>query len=310
MKIGLRHRRAGVLDRILIPKRAEIARMLSGVQLPPRRRPGGQVIEALVRPEGAPLRLIAEVKRRSPSAGELSQALSPPERAVCYARAGARMISVLTDAPFFGGSFDHLAACRDALDEALGPARPRLLCKEFILDPIQLDRALDAGADAALLIARILTPDALVALSVEARARGIEPLVEVASEEELDAAKQAGARLIGVNARDLNTLKMDGERAARILGQIEREAVAIHLSGLASPDDVTRVAFPPALVGDPLSRSPPPTLVGDPLSRSPPSTTRRADAALIGEALMRQDDPSALLSAMVRAAAAPSDCGP
>lgn len=297
MKIGLRHRRAGVLDRILIPKRAEIARMLSGVRLPPRRRPGGQVLEALVRPEGAPLRLIAEVKRRSPSAGELSQALSPPERALCYARAGARMISVLTDAPFFGGSFDHLAACRDALDEALGPARPRLLCKEFILDPIQLDRALDAGADAALLIARILTPDALVALSLEARARGIEPLVEVASEEELGAAKQAGARLIGVNARDLNTLKMDAERAARILGQIEPTAVAIHLSGLASPDDVTRVAFPS-------------TLVGDPLSRSPPSTTRRADAALIGEALMRQDDPTALLSAMVRAAAAPSDCGP
>jgi indole-3-glycerol phosphate synthase len=287
MKIGVRHRRAGMLDRILIPKRAEIARMRAGLCLPPRRRPGGEVFEALSRPEGAPLRLIAEVKRRSPSAGELSQVLSPPERALCYARAGARMISVLTDAPFFGGSFHDLAACRDALDEALGPARPRLLCKEFILDPIQLDRAVDAGADAALLIVRILDPGALLELSGEARARGLEPLIEVVNEEELSEAERAGARLIGVNARDLNTLKMDAERAARVLGQIDRGSVAIHLSGLATPDDVAQIGGP----------------------RPRPSATRRADAALIGEALMRKDDPTDLLSAMVRAAAAPSDCG-
>src|SRR5262245_21572824 len=182
MRIGLRHRRAGMIDRILLPKRAEIARMLAAPPFPPRRCPRAGVVEALRRGEGEPLRLIAEVKLRSPSAGPLSTALSPAERALCYAQSGARMISVLTDAPFFGGSFDHLAACRDALDEALGPARPPLLCKEFILHPIQLDRALDAGADAALLIARIVTPDALATLAQEARARGLEPLVEVATE--------------------------------------------------------------------------------------------------------------------------------
>jgi indole-3-glycerol phosphate synthase len=287
MKSGVRHRTAGMLDRILIPKRDEIAQMGAGLPLSPRRRPGGKVFETLSRPEGAPLRLIAEVKRRSPSAGELSHVLSPPERALRYAHAGARMISVLTDAPFFGGSFDHLAACRDALDEAFGPARPRLLCKDFILDPVQLDRAVDAGADAALLIARILDPDTLLALSSEARARGLEPLVEVVTPEELAAAAKASARLIGVNARDLNTLEMDAERAASVLGQIDPLSVAIHLSGLATPEDVARVAHPPP--------------------RSP--LARRADAALIGEALMRQDDPTALLAAMMRAAGVPSDCG-
>jgi len=240
-------------------------------------------VEALLRREGEPLRLIAEIKLRSPSAGPLSTALSPAERALAYAGSGARMISVLTDAPFFGGSFDHLAACRDALDEALGPARPPLLCKEFILHPVQLDRALDAGADAALLIARIVAPDALASLAREARARGLEPLVEVATEAELAAAMSVGARLIGVNARDLNTLRMDHARATKILARIDQGVVAIHLSGLSSPENVAQVAFP--------------------------ATSRRADAALIGEALMRRDDPRALLASMVGAAIVPSDCG-
>ncbi len=198
--------------------------------------------------------------------------LSPADRALAYARAGATMISVLTDHPCFGGCFAHLAACRDALDAALGDARPFLLCKEFVLHPVQLDRALDAGADAVLLIVRILEQGELPALVREAEARGLVPLVEVVTDDELARARDAGARLVGVNARDLNTLKMDAERAARVLGQIEQGTVAVHLSGLGKPDDVSRVA------------------------------ASRADAALIGEALMRQDDPTELLAAMVRAA--------
>jgi indole-3-glycerol phosphate synthase len=198
--------------------------------------------------------------------------LSPAERAIAYARAGASMISVLTDAPFFGGSFADLAACREALDAALGAARPFLLCKEWVLHPIQLDRALDAGADAVLLIVRILEHGELPGLVREAEVRGLTPLVEVATDEELDRAHAAGARLIGVNARDLNTLKMDAARAAGVLARIDPETVAVHLSGLGKPEDVTRIA------------------------------ASRADAALIGEALMRRDDPSDLLAAMVRAA--------
>jgi indole-3-glycerol phosphate synthase len=272
LRIGVRSRRWGVIDRILGPKRAEVARMLAAPPLLPRRRPGGGVVEALARPRGEALRLLAEVKFRSPSAGELSRVLGAGQRALAYARGGARMISVLTDRPFFGGSFDDLAAARDSLDAALGDARPRLLCKEFVLDAIQLDRAADAGADAVLLIARIVSPERLAALAAAARRAGLEPLVEVATLEELDAAHRAEARVVGVNARDLNTLKMDAARAAEVLRAVPPEAVAVHLSGLAAPADVARVAG------------------------------GRADAALIGEALMRQDDPEELLRAMVHAA--------
>jgi indole-3-glycerol phosphate synthase len=277
VRIGFRHRRAGNLDRILIPKRAEVARMLAGPAFPPRRRPHDGVLEALTRGAGvsrSPLRLIAEVKLRSPSAGALSRVLTPAERALRYAAAGASMISVLTDAPFFGGSFADLAACRDALDAALGPRRPFLLAKEFVIHPVQLDRALDAGADAVLLIVRILERGELPGLVRDAEARGLVPLVEVATDEELDRASAAGARLVGVNARDLNTLKMDAARAAGVLARIDPGTVAVRLSGLGGPEDVARVA------------------------------ATRADAALIGEALMRQDDPAELLAAMVRAAGA------
>lgn len=272
MKIGYRYRRAGMLDRILIPKRAEIARMLAAMPRPPERRPRPGLLDALRRPPGAKLRLLAEIKRRSPSAGDLSTALSPAERALVYARSGATMISVLTDGPFFGGSFEDLAACREALDAALGEARPFLLCKEFILHPVQLDRALGAGADAALLIVRCLQRGELPGLVREAEARGLTPLVEVTTEDELSQAGAAGARVIGVNARDLNTLKMDAERAARVLAAIEPDVIAVHLSGLRGPEDVAAVA------------------------------RGRADAALIGEALMRRDDPGELLAAMVAAA--------
>src|SRR5262249_20579261 len=161
-------------------------------------------------------------------------------------------------------------------DETLGPARPPLLCKEFILHPIQLDRAIDAGADAVLLIARIVDPDGLARLAEEARARDLEPLVEVATEDELAAVTSlSGGRLMGVTPRDPNPLKMDHPGAAKILARIDPGGVAIPLSGLSSPEDVARVASP--------------------------SAPRRADAALIGEALMRRDDPTALLSAMVAA---------
>ena len=130
------------------------------------------------------------------------------------------MISVLCDEVFFGGGFAQLAACRDRLDTELGPARPRLLCKEFVLDPVQLDRAVDAGADAVLLIARIVEPADLAALAGAARARGLVPLVEVATMDELDAATVAGAELVGVNARDLNTLRIDVEQAAHLIAAV------------------------------------------------------------------------------------------
>jgi indole-3-glycerol phosphate synthase len=253
---------------IVANKRREIASLRTS----PRTRTARKALDAVAalrRTDGA-FRLIAEVKLRSPSAGPLSRALAPHERAVAYSQAGAAMVSVLCDAPFFEGSWEHLGEARAGLDAA-GLSTP-LLAKEFVLDPRQLQEARDRGADAVLLIARLVDAPHLKELAHTAREEGVEPLVEVMDERELDAALAAKARIVGVNARDLDSLAMDAERAARVLGSIPRDVVAVHLSGLKSAADVKRLS------------------------------AGRADAALVGEALMREDDPRSLLRAMVAAA--------
>jgi indole-3-glycerol phosphate synthase len=217
--------------------------------------------------------LIAEHKRKSPSAGALSSALGAGERAVRYAESGAAMISVLCDGPFFGGSWDDVTAARRAL-EASGHAAP-ILAKEFVLHERQLAEARAAGADAVLLIARILDRERLSELHARAVAAALEPVVEVVTEQELAWALDAGATLIGVNARDLDTLGMDTARAERVLRDIPAGVIPLYLSGLKAPEDVARVARTPA------------------------------HAALVGEALMREDDPGSLLTSMARAARAP-----
>jgi indole-3-glycerol phosphate synthase len=253
----------GVLDRILSQKRSELA-ALRGRQLPavasPRR------VE-LKRSQQGPLRLITEIKRRSPSAGPLSTALSVAERAAAYERAGASMISVLCDSKFFDGDFEHLTVARRS-------SNLPLLCKEFVIDEVQLDCALAYGADAILLIVRCLDDANLDRLHRAALARGLLPLVEVASEAESRRAIDIGATTIGVNARDLDTLAMDTSRAALILGNLPKHITKLHLSGVASPTDVTQIR------------------------------AGGTDAALIGEILMRQDDPEPLLRSLVAAAAA------
>lgn len=260
---------------ILSAKQVDVAALRSGA----RPASGGSpraaldVASALRRTAPGPLRLIAEVKLRSPSAGPLSRVLSPPDRALAYAEAGAAMVSVLCDGKFFDGSWDHLAAARARLDGA--GQRVPLLAKEFVVDELQIKEARERGADAVLLIARIVSRAQLVELAHAARSAGIEPLVEVVDEAELASAIEARARVIGVNARDLDTLHMDAARAARVLASIPREVVAVHFSGLKNERDVTAVAHD------------------------------RADAALIGEALMRQDDPRPLLRAFVQAAESP-----
>ena len=255
---------------ILASKRREIAQLRARARRKARSREPIDVPEALRRHAGAPLRLIAEVKLRSPSAGALSLSLSPADRAVAYRDAGAAMVSVLCDGPFFGGSWDHLEAARDALDT--GGRRVPLLAKEFVLDERQIDEASDRGADAVLLIARIVDRTRLAHLAMAARALRIEPLVEVVDERELDAAMAARARVIGVNARDLDTLAMDPARAARLLAAVPADAVAVHFSGLRDAAGVKQVA------------------------------RGRADAALVGEALMREGDPRPLLRSMLAGA--------
>ena len=258
------------LDEILATKRAEVDLLRGRARTASSRRPLDPV-HALRRTPGGPLRLIAEVKLRSPSAGALSQKLSPAERALAYAEAGASMVSVLCDSRFFGGGWEHLAAARDALDRS-GRSVP-LLAKEFVVDEVQIAEARERGADAVLLIARIVETQRLAWLVRAARAEGLEPLVEVVDERELQAALAAEARIVGVNARDLDSLAMDRARAIRVCAAIPAETVAIHFSGLSTPTDVADIA------------------------RS------RADAALVGEALMRVDDPGPLLRALLQAAA-------
>jgi len=262
---------SGVLSSIVASKRREVhglkhrtcyTRIAEG--------PRGNVTAALRRGDGEPLRLIAEHKRRSPSAGMLSAALTAAERAVAYAEAGASMVSVLCDEPFFGGSWDDVVEVRKAL-VAAGHSIP-VLAKEFVIDERQLREACASGADAVLLIARILDAERLAALFAQASTLGLASIVEVVTEEELGWAVAAGAEIIGVNARDLDTLVMDAARADRVLAAIPERAIALYLSGLKAPADVQRIA------------------------------ATRAHGALVGETLMREDDPRPLLRALVSSA--------
>lgn len=251
----------GLLDRIVATKREEIA-ALRGRRLP---TPGKVIPAELKRRPGDPLRLIAEIKRRSPSAGALSTALSVAERAAAYQEAGATMVSVLCDAAFFDGSFEHLAEARAACGLPL-------LCKDFVLDEVQLDFARAFGASAVLLIVRCLTDPELQRLIAGARERGLLPVVEITSAAEAERALALEADCVGVNARDLDTLAMDRERAGAVLGALPSSLTRAWFSGLKDP----------AALSDPIYQA--------------------ADAALIGEGLMREDDPGPLLRRFVQTA--------
>ncbi len=251
----------GVLQRILEVKRAEVARLEIPDDPLPVRRP------LVLRPAGA-LALIAEIKRRSPSAGALSTKLGVGARARAYEEAGAAMVSVLCDREFFDGSFAHLRPARDSC------ALP-LLCKDFVIDERQLAAARAWGADAVLLIVRCLSGTQTEDLVAAARARDLVPLVEVTTDTEARVALDAGADLVGVNARDLDTLEMDSARARRVLESLPAHVTRVRLSGLRSAEDVRITA----------------------------GTV--ADAALIGEALMRHDDPIPVLRGMVAASRKP-----
>ncbi len=252
----------GLLAQILAQKHSERAALRArALPAPPARR---AVRLSRAENEGR-VSLITEIKRRSPSAGQLSTALSVGERAAAYERAGASMLSILCDAHFFDGDYQHLVEARKA-------TQLPLLCKEFVLDELQLDAARAFGADAVLIIVRCLAAERTRTLVAAARERQLVPFVEVATEEELKVALDADADLIGVNARDLDTLVMDAARAARVLAAIPEHVTRVHLSGLSQPEDVARIR------------------------------ASGADAALVGEALMRADDPEPLLRSLAVAA--------
>ncbi len=200
---------------------------------------------------GRDLSIIAEVKRRSPSKGTLNAALDAASQARAYRDGGARAISVLTEPAHFGGSNADFESIR-------GEIAIPLLKKDFHVDVLQVLEARALGASALLLIARALSPDALGALAAESRNAGVEPLIEVRDERELDAALAAGARVIGVNNRNLETLEMDPAVSDRIIPLIPQECLAIFESGVRGRIDVetaARLGATAVLVGSALSQA-------------------------------------------------------
>ncbi|HKP16745.1 MAG TPA: indole-3-glycerol-phosphate synthase [Gemmatimonadaceae bacterium] len=184
---------------------------------------------------GGDVRVIAEVKRRSPSKGAIAPTLDAASQAQAYVAGGAAAISVLTEPAHFGGSTSDLRAVR------AGVAVPALK-KDFHVSPIQLVEARALGASAALLIARALSPELLREMSDAARRLELELLVEVRDEAELERALEVGATMIGVNNRDLETLVIDQSTAERIIPRIPSGLVAIAESGVKSRADIERYA--------------------------------------------------------------------
>src|SRR6266481_3365316 len=237
----------GVLDEIVAHKRAEVAELKA-------RRPMATVVgacrglasardfEAALRPgPGARVRLIAEVKRASPSQGLFRADLDPIAQAATYAAAGAAAVSVLTDARYFHGSLDDLVQVRRAVPVPV-------LRKEFIVDEYQLWEAREAGADAVLLIVAALEDAALRDLLSAAKGAGLATLVEVHTAGELDRALRLGAPVIGVNNRDLQTLTTTLAPSLALLPQIPPGPIAVSESGLRTGADAV-------LVGETLLRA-------------------------------------------------------
>ena len=248
----------GVLDEILSHKRSELAARRSRVSMGElqarcrRLAPALGFEAALEARAGERVRLIAEVKKASPSAGVLNAALDPVTQARAYAAAGAAAISVLTDEKYFRGSLDDLVAVRAAVSAPL-------LRKEFIIDEYQLWESRAAGADAVLLIVAALDPARLRDLMQAATEIGLATLIEVHAAAELDAALRADAPVIGVNNRDLRTLRTSLEPSLALLPLIPPGHVAVSESGIASGADVERVLAAGAhaiLVGEGLVRAP------------------------------------------------------
>jgi len=195
--------------------------------------------------------VISEVKRRSPSKGDLDTGLDPAALAADYEAGGASCLSVLTDAEFFGGSADDLRAARAA-------CRLPVLRKDFTVSPLDVCDARTMGADAVLLIVAALDDEELAELLDLARELDLAALVEVHDEPELARALAVGADLVGVNQRDLRTFEVDRARALRMGGQMPEGVLAVAESGIRDADDVAALAgagYTAVLVGETLVRS-------------------------------------------------------
>lgn len=264
-----------ILSRIIESRRAEVARrkrimpetvlrIAAGKAGPPRDFAG-----ALVRSQ---LNVIAEIKKASPSAGVLRREFEPAALARGFEQAGATALSVLTEEENFQGALAHMRDARAAVSLPV-------LRKDFILDPWQVWEARAAGADSFLLIAAALDDATHAELLALGRELGMEALVEVHTAEELDRVLAAGARIIGVNNRNLHTLEVRVETSLDLIELIPEDRIAVSESGLRSAEDLKKLR------------------------------AAGFDAFLIGESLMREAEPGAALGRLMAAFAASEDLG-
>ena len=231
----------------------------------PERERSDRGVAALRRAAGDPPSVIAEVKFRSPSAGAIRR-WTPGEGvrvARAYERGGASVVSVLADARDFGGSPLLVRRISESVSVPV-------LFKGFVIDRVQVELAFDVGASLMLLLVRALGDKALESLIAHTRALGMEPVVEAADAEEVDRAVAAGSTVIGVNARDLRSFQVDMPMAHQYVSRIPPDRVAVFMSGVRTSDDFREVA------------------------------QGRADAVLIGEGLMRAEDPGVRLAELLR----------
>ncbi|OGO24540.1 MAG: indole-3-glycerol phosphate synthase [Chloroflexi bacterium RBG_16_50_9] len=226
-----------ILDRIVVEKRQEL-------ELMKRSLPVSDLKKYIVQQKtplnfasalkGTNLKLIAEVKKASPSRGVLCPDFHPVALAKTYARGGAAAISVLTEAKHFQGSLEHLEAIRKEVSIPL-------LRKDFIFDPYQVYESAAFGADALLLITAILSQEQLKELLSLSRHLGLDCLVEVHNENEVDMSLHAGAEIIGINNRDLSTFDVDINITCRLRPHIPEELIVVSESGIKNGDDVKKI---------------------------------------------------------------------
>lgn len=261
-----------VLDEILERVRADVEARQKRVPLaavkeraaaapPPR-----DAYSALRRPG---VGVIAEIKRSSPSAGKLADIPDAAALAAEYEAGGARCISVLTEPRYFGGSLEDLTAVRQAVDVPV-------LCKDFVVSSYQVHEARAHGADLVLLIVAALEQQVLVGLRERIESLGMTALVEVHDEREADRALEAGARVIGVNARDLRTMRVDRSVFERIAPGLPNHVVKVAESGVRGPHDLIRYA------------------------------SAGADAVLVGEGLVTKKSPREAVAELVTAGSHPA----
>ena len=268
-KVGRTLAPMSILEKILATKKEEVqaakkARPLSDLEMEAKsREPTRGFRSALRRDPGTAIRAIAEIKRASPSAGPIRPDATPSKIAQLYENAGASCISVLTDTAYFDGHLSFLQEARNA-------TKLPLLRKDFIVDPYQIVEARAAGADAVLLIVAALEPRQLADLRDAASAHQLDALIEIHNEAEADTALKMGANLIGVNHRDLTTFTIDMSLTARLFPHVTPGTVLVGESGIKTFADVQMLA------------------------------ESGADAILVGERLMRAENPGAALTELLR----------